>query len=290
MVRIGILGTDNSHSIAFSRLFNVKGADVHVPGGKVVAIFGLDEARNKEVAEQGNVPEIVKRPADMFGKIDAAIVDFRHGGLHCQYALPFIKAGIPTFVDKPFAISLTDARKMVEAAKRKHTPITSFSTVRLGPPAEDMKKAMKDIGKISSGIISGPGSSHSEYAGVFFYGVHTVEILLAVFGSKVDSVRAVEHNGSTVAVVTYRTGQVVTLNIFDKARVPFEGVAFGEKGQARYDRTKGLPPYYYGMQTFLKMVKTGKPPIPYDELLLSVRILNAIQKSMDNDGKRIVLK
>ncbi len=290
MIRIGILGTDNSHSIAFSRLFNVKGEKSHIPGAKVVAVYGLNDKRNREVAEQGEVPTIVKRPEDMLGMVDAAVVDFRQGALHYKHARPFIEARIPTLIDKPMSISVAHARKMVEIARKKRTPITSLSTVRLGPPVENMKKAMKKIGTVRAGIITGPGSAKSEYAGVFFYGVHCVELMLEGFGNKGRSGRAAEYDGSVIATVGYTTGAVVTLNIIDKARPPFDAIAFGAKGSAQYDRGEGFAGYYYGMKLFLKMIKTGKPPIPYNDLILSVRILDAIQKSLDAGAKEVVMR
>jgi len=44
------------------------------------------------------------------------------------------------------------------------------------------------------------------------------------------------------------------------------------------------------MKLFLKMIKTGKPPIPYNDLILSVRVLSAIQKSMDTGGREVLLR
>jgi predicted dehydrogenase len=287
VIRIGILGTDNSHSEAFSRLLNVKGEKPHVPGARVVALFGLDDKINRQRAEAGNVPTIVDRPRDMLGMVDAVIVDFRHGALHYKYAKPFIEAGIPTFIDKPMSISVAHAKAMVALARKKRVPITSFSTVRLGPPVENMKKAMKKIGRVRGGIVTGPGSSKSEYAGVFFYGVHCVELMLEAFGNRVASVRAADYDGSVIATVGYRNGAVVTLNIIDGARPPFDAIAFGAKGVARYDRPGSFGGYYYGMKKLLKLIWIGKPPIPYNDLILSVRILNAIQKSIDAGGKLI---
>ncbi len=290
MIRIGILGTDNSHSIAFSRLVNVKGEKHHIRGARVVAIHGLDEVRNKEVAEQGQVRTIVKRPRDMLGMVDAAIVDFRHGGLHYKYAAPFIQAGIPTFIDKPFSVSVAHARKMVALARRKRVPITSLSTVRLGPPVAKLKREMKKMGRLSAGVITGPGSSRSEYAGIFFYGVHVVELMLEVFGNQVTSVRAVDYEGTVIATVAYRTGVVVTLNIIAGARPPFSAVAYGAGGMAEYDRSQDFAGYYYGMKLFLKMVDTRKAPIAYNDMILSVRILNALQRSMQDGGRLVILR
>lgn len=289
MIRIGILGTDNSHSEAFSELFNTKKGKT-LRGARVVALYGLSDKKNKEVAEAGNVPTIVDKPSDMLGMVDAAIVDFRHGGLHYKHAAPFIKAGIPTMIDKPMSISVAHAKKMVELARKNRVPITSFSTVRLGPPVANMKKQMKKIGKIRGGIIQGPGSTQSPYAGVFFYGVHCVELMLEAFGNKVATVRASSYDGSVIAVVGYKTGAVVTLNIIDGARPPFDAVAFGKNGSACYDRPESFIGYYYGMKLFLNMIKTGKPPIPYNDLILSVKILNAMQKSLDNDGREVKIR
>lgn len=290
VIRIGILGTDNSHSAAFSQLLNVKGHKPNIPGAKVVALFGLDDKINKERAEEGNVPTIVDKPRDMIGMVDAVIVDFRHGDLHYKYARPFIEAGIPTFIDKPMSIKVSHARKLVELARKKHTPITSFSTVRLGPPVEKMKKAMAKIGKVRAGIVTGPGSAKSEYAGVFFYGVHCVELMLEAFGNRVQSVRAAEYDGSVIATVGFRSGLVVTLNIIDGARPPFDAIAFGAKGVAQYERADSFGGYYYGMKIILEMIKTGKPPIPYNDLVLSVRILDAVQRSLDGDGREVTLR
>jgi len=289
-IRIGILGTDNSHSEAFARLLNVPDEKPTVRGAKVVALFGLDDKITRQRAEAGSVPTIVDRPRDMVAMVDAVMVDFRHGDLHYRYAKPFIEAGIPTFIDKPMSIKVSHAKKLVELARKKRTPITSFSTVRLGPPVEKMKKAMGKIGRVRGGVVTGPGSAKSEYAGVFFYGVHCVELMLEAFGNKVESVRAAEYDGSVIAVVGYKGGLVVTLNIIDGARPPFDAVAFGAKGVAQYEKPERFVGYYYGMKLFLEMIKTGKPPIPYDDMILSVRVLDAIQKSLDGRGREVRLR
>ena len=99
-----------------------------------------------------------------------------------------------------------------------------------------------------------------------------------------------DYDGSVVASIGYKNGSVVTLNILDGARVPFSAVTYGSKGAARYERDSAFPSYYYGMKHFLEMVKTGKPPIPYNDLILPVRVLDAIQRSMDGGGREVVLR
>ncbi len=107
MIRIGIVGSDNSHAIALSQLCNLSDTPERkaIRGAKVVALFGLVPERNEEVARAGKIPTIVKKPTDMIGMVDAAFVVFRHGGLHYRYVKPFLQARIPAFVDKPLACS-----------------------------------------------------------------------------------------------------------------------------------------------------------------------------------------
>ena len=286
MIRIGILGSDNSHAEVFARLCNEGVKGERIRGARVVALFGLDAKETTEVAEKAKIPTIVKRPKDMLEMVDAVIVVFRHGGLHYKYAAPFLKAGIPTFVDKPLACSVSHARKLIDLAKRHRVPLMSSSSLRYGPLVDAFRKEVQGIGKIRGGNLTGRGSARSPYGGIFFYGVHSVQMMLEIFGNKVKSVRATEHDGSAVALIDYKDGGVITLNIMDGSNVQFTAAAYGTKGVLATDK-KGLQSSYIYI---MKMLKTGKPPVPYKDVLLSTRILDAMQKSMDRDGKAIVLK
>lgn len=290
MIRIGVLGTDNSHSIGFSRMFNVKGEKGHIRGGRVVAVFGLDEARTKEVAEKGRISTIVKRPKDMIGMIDAAIVDFRRGSQHYRYSKPLIEAGIPTFIDKPFASSTADAKKIVRLARKHRVPITNFSTVRFGKGMADFKRGIKKIGRVGAVVISGPGSTKDPYDGIFFYAVHQVELMLEAFGHRVKSARGIDHNGTLVASVLYKNGMIVTMHEINTGWPVFRAAAYGKEGEAHYDGSKAHDGFLLGAKVFTKMFKTGKMPFRYDDLTISTRVLVAIRKSMEAGGGEVAIR
>lgn len=292
MIRIGIVGSDNSHAESFSKVCNLKGqgGSRQIAGARVVALFGLDDKRNEEVARNARIPTIVKRPTDMLGMVDAVIVDFRDGALHYKYARPFLQAGLPTFVDKPMACSLTHARKIVALARRHRAPLMSASGVRFGPRIDEFKRKVGTIGKVRAGLVIGRGNARGPYGGIFFYGVHCVEMLLEIFGNRVNSVGCIEHDGSAVATVGFSDGKVVVMNVINGSNVPFQAAAFGSKGVIFPGPEDLFTGYYDTMCVFLKMVRTGKPPIPHKDLLLSVRIMDAMKKSMDRAGKEIVLR
>jgi len=284
MVRVGIVGSDNSHAEAFSKLCNVP-QDLTVADAKVVAIFGVDPARTKEVATLGNVPRIVDRPEEMIGSVDAVLVVFRHGGLHRRYAEPFLRAGIPVFVDKPLAISPDDARALLDLAEANNTPLTSFSTLRYSRDMLAFVKEAEEVGPVSLSVFSGPADRQSEYGGLPFYGIHTVELAQALNGPGVISVHAVENKKNIVATLMYEDGRVTVLNFLGDAAYVFHMLAFGKKGHVGRALDAGTC-YKDGLEIVLAMVRTGKRPLERNELLEPVLILDAIERSLGT-GKAV---
>jgi len=285
MVRIGIVGSDNSHAIAFSKLFNLPqaGQDIAPADFKVVAIYGTDPERTEEVAGLGAIEKIVDKPEDMLDMVDAVMVVWRHGDLHAQYALPFINAGIPTWVDKPFAIKVEDAKAMIEAAEKHSTPLTGGSTVK---HALDTRAAQaciaaeggKSVCPLVAGTINYYASLENEYGGIYFYGSHLAEMTMNLFGFDARSVLATQHAGNVAAVVKYDCYHVV-MNFLEKAQNNCYVLAFGEKGTIvrELDHTTT---YQEGVANFVKMIQTRRAPFPPENLLMPVVLLQAVDKSM----------
>src|SRR5262245_48433562 len=117
MLRLGIVDFDSSHCIEFTRRFNHVGlsSDQHVEGARIVAGWpGTSEMaperipgfRDEMVA--AGVP-LVDEPGDLIGQIDAVLILSLCGAAHLERVRPFLTAGIPAYVDKPFACNLGDA-------------------------------------------------------------------------------------------------------------------------------------------------------------------------------------
>lgn len=74
MFRVGIIGSDNSHALAFSKLTNIKNeltGEYEFPDIRVTAIYGHDEKRTEEVAREGRIEFIAKDPKEMFSSNNA---------------------------------------------------------------------------------------------------------------------------------------------------------------------------------------------------------------------------
>lgn len=291
MFNIGIVGSDNTHAGSFANLVNFpdpKTGEYLFPDFKITGIFGLDRKRTEEVAENGKIEYIADRPEDFIGKVDAVMVVFRHGDLHLPYALPFIEAGIPTWVDKPFTIKNEDARRLIEAAKTHNTLLAGGSNVKFAYDLQIIRNASENgsrIGRLETAVINFPASIESQYGGIYFYGSHLAEMTLKAFGYNARSVIASENNGCVAAILQYDAFQV-TMNFIPGSKEYF-AVLYGENGtMIREIDLTGSMQYQFG--DFAEMLRTGKVREPFENLFASVELMNGVKESYST-GKEVKL-
>ncbi len=291
MFKLGILGSDNTHADAFSKLANLEAGinGLRIEDVRVTHIYGTDPQRTEEVAQNGNIPNIVSAPEEMIDAVDGVLCVWRHGGKHLADTLPFLKAGIPAFVDKPLACSVRDATALIDAAEKAGVGLTSFSTLRFERTTvqyiEDLKA---NAGELTAGMSTGPADLESEYGGVFFYGIHAVELMNAVWGYGCESVAAVAHQGNAVAVCKFDRGALVTVNMLGNAKYAFHLVAFGKDGWKHHAVDAGAC-YYDGMQVFMEVLRTGQWKFTREQLLEPVKVLSAIDRSLNEGGREVKL-
>ena len=148
-VRIGIIGAENSHTRGYGKLFNL---DRKFPGVEVLYVWGETEAFAKDAMERGGIPNMVKDPAEMLGKIDALIVDHRHAKYHLEAALPFVKAGIPAFIDKPFCYRVEEGKKFLEERGKKVDEIKDHMRSWSGGHRNELRDIASELRDIASTI------------------------------------------------------------------------------------------------------------------------------------------
>ncbi len=278
-IRIGIIGAENSHTIGYGRTFNI---EKNFPGVEVLYVWGETDEFARVAAEKGAIPNIVKDPNDMLGKIDALIVDHRHAKYHLPPALPFIKARIPTFIDKPFCYRVAEGKEFLATAREYGTPVSSYSTSAHNAATFDIRDQVKDMQNITYIITAGPCDIESEWGGVFFYGVHTVERLMCIFGEDITEVKITRKDPHTTAALSFASGLFATAMFIKKGYYGWPLEVITDKGlvklESRVERGEGENLAYADMVT---MFRTGKEPRSHESILKSVAILEALEKSID---------
>ncbi|MBE9510239.1 MAG: Gfo/Idh/MocA family oxidoreductase [Bacteroidetes bacterium] len=276
LIRIGIIGAENSHTRGFGRMFNI---EKKFPGVEVLYVWGETDEFARDAMDKGGIPNMVKDPKEMLGKIDALIVDHRHAKYHLEAATPFVKAGIPTFIDKPFCYRVSEGKEFLQMARDLGTPVTSFSSVAQSDATFDIKKQVESMEKINQVVRYGPVDIESKYGGIFFYGVHIVQPLMYIFGEDIEKVRITRNGKNASASLAYRNGMLATL-VFSSLHYGWETFIETEDRivelKSRVEETDPARNY----KDMVEMFRTGKEPRSHQSILSCVAVLEALEKSV----------
>ena len=276
MLKIGIVGAENSHAVQVARLCNVE----KQVEARVEMVWGEKAEFAQKTATDARIPTIVKDWREMLGKVDGVMIDHRHGKHHFEPAKFFLSNGVPTFVDKPFTFTLAEGKKLIAIARRTKTPVTSFSSNPLQQNFADFKAAVAKLGEVYSLATAGPADIESPWGGVFFYGIHQVDAIISLLGPCAGTARMFRHGDNAVAVLTYPKGPMVTMTCIKTGFHHFHWSALGEKGAVDWDHHDDTNVLLKGLQTFLKMFTTKEQPFEGKRMLAPIAVLEAMAKSL----------
>jgi virulence factor len=238
VLRLGMLAGDSGHTVEFTRRLNHVRIDQDqwVDGARVVAAVPTTSQIDPQ-----NIPGYLAelracgvpffdRIEDLVGRVDAVLIETQDGCDHLAQVLPFIEAGLPTFVDKPLATTTADARRMLEAAQKRGVAFGSASALRYALELQDVHLRGDALGAVLGVDAYSPALVHPRNPGLFHYGVHGVEPLFALMGTGCRSVRSVSDEGTEVAVGRWADGRLGTVRGMRRGAFAFGFTAFCANG------------------------------------------------------------
>ncbi len=294
-IKIGLVDCDTSHVVAFTqRLNHLEIAQEHwVDGAQVVAAVPLpslvSQVRVGPFTEQlrGYGVRIVDRPEQLIGEIDAVFIESNDGQVHLERALPFIEAGIPTWIDKPLACSTRDAVAIVTAARQRRVPLLSASSHRFDLPHQDVKARRGELGAVMGVDAFSPASQHPRNPGFFHYGVHAVESVYSLMSRGCRRVRCVRTEGADHALGEWADGRLASVRGIRAGARESGFTAITEK-QVIVTRTSSFA-YRELLNHIIAMLQSGQSPVSGEELIEVVAFQEAANLSMERGGLPVEL-
>lgn len=207
MVRVGVLtcGGVNHMPTVWGPLIDPEGArqfcgcSSRQTGMTMTHAWDIDPEAAADFANAFGTVQVVEHFADMVGKVDGVIIADHDS---CQYfyqlARPYLQAGIPVFLNRPFALSMPDAQRLLDLSAATGTPIMTGSTLEFAPDVEQIRQRIAGLGEIEGYAIANGTSDYSTH------GIHGVLLAHACFGGAVRSVayrtRDWRHPGGIVTI------------------------------------------------------------------------------------------
>lgn len=302
MIRIGIIGTDNQHAYEYTALINgwdeTIPAPLRIPAGseatytnKIMWMYGLrlaerglgpkvpmddavvsriwshDAGEAARIAKACSVDYVAAAPEDVLIDIDVALILTEDPVSHTQLALAAIKRGIPTYIDKPLASSMDEARIIHKAAQDSNVPWYSGSSLRFDPVAN----AAADYAKLTIGTpihynVVVPRTGR-------LYMIHAVELLnlyAPVSGAKA---KIISEKNRDIAYLELRNGATATLEtIWRIERSLYRVSSVGDLGSAETPPIQPIQASAAQLRAIIGMASSGQPPVPAEECLEILRV------------------
>jgi predicted dehydrogenase len=295
-LRVGIIGLDTSHVMAFTKVLNAPDAKGDLAGLKVVAAYpggspdvassrDRVEGFTRQLRDEFRV-EIVGSVEALLGKVDVVLLESVDGRKHLEQAEPVLKARKPVFIDKPVAGSLADAVRIYRLAEQSGTPCFSSSSLRYSPTLRALKEDPK-VGDIVGCDAFGPCPVEEHHPDLFWYGVHGVEALFTVMGTGCVSVARVRTDGTELVTGTWEGGRIGTFRGIRRGKADYGALAFGTKGVALAEGSGG---YEALLVEVCKFFRTGKAPVSARETLEIFAFMEAADESKRRGGEPVALE
>jgi predicted dehydrogenase len=288
-IRVGIIGLDTSHAVAFTKLLNDPAAPPELAGCPVVAAYPRGSADiessvsrvpgyTAEMRELG--VEIVDSIPALLERVDAVLLETNDGRPHLEQVRPVLAAGKPVFIDKPVAASLADAVTIYREALIAGVPVFSASSLRYGQGTQAVRAG--SIGRVEACETTSPAHREPHHPDLFWYGIHGVESLFTVLGTGCQTAARTSVDGRIVVTGSWAGGRTGT---FREAE-GYGGVARGEQGEAAVGASDGYRPL---VERIVAFFRTGVPPVRAEETLEILAFMEAADESARQGGAAVSL-
>jgi hypothetical protein len=289
-IRLGVIGTDTSHAVVFTRSLNDPSAANHVSGARVVIAYkgGSPDVKESQSRGDGYASELrnkwgvrfVDAVPDMCSAVDGILLESLDGRTHLAQMREAVKCGKPIFIDKPLASSLEDAQAMARVAADSHVPWFSASSLRFSAIQSLKREPLNGV------IVWGPGPTEPHQTlDLSWYGIHAAEMLYVLMGPGCSEVSRVSSDAADVITCKWKDGRIGSMRV-DRPYSKFGAVVFRSKNQV--DALPDIKVDYIPLvREIVKFMATREPPVANAETLEIFQFLDAAQRSKAQGGSPV---
>lgn len=280
MKNIVILGCENSHANTFLNFIKER---AEYSGINVLGVYSADKDAAAKLSDKFGV-NVLERYDACVDNADGVIITARHGDDHLKFAHPYIKAGVPMFIDKPICIKESDALTLMRECRDAGVRVTGGSSCIHCEFIQKIKSIRQtgELGATLGGIVRAPISMENAYGGFFFYSQHLVEMMLEVFGRYPASVMAFDA-GKKITVV-FRYGEFDTVGLFTDGIYTYYAMLASERGNVgeEFPVNGQSSCFVTEFDNFVSLLRGGEQKISYDDFISPVFVMNAIFRSLSS--------
>lgn len=275
------------HGTAFSTTYNgfdaekakqwnwtFASGEKRIEDAKIVKIWDPHKEWAERLAETCYISNVCDTPEECADDVDGVIIVDDGSGRQSDYAEYPLKKGVPTFCDKPLAMTARRAKEIADLARKTGTLFMSSSSLRFVPDIIALKNEVQNLGDVNL-ATSVCGNE------LVYYGIHALSMYYGIFGGGAISCLNVGKPDRNIVRVRFKNGCDLVLIVAEGEymRAGYQISLYGTKGW------RTLNPdltdlYYYLLEKFTQMIKTGKEIYPIEEEVEVIAVLEAGKRSL----------
>lgn len=191
---------------------------------KVTHVWAQHKKIASHIAKAALIDNVVNHYADMIGKVDGVLLARDDAETHCEFATPFLNAGIPIYIDKPLALSVVDAKQLINQ-QQYPGQIFSCSALRYAKEFKLSESELTQLGRLRHIHATVPKDWDK-------YSVHVIEplLILAKERGTIQSTRVWRNKDATTLAVEYSQGLQVHVSTTGSSSAPLTLRVMGDLG------------------------------------------------------------
>lgn len=175
LVEVGMVVAHGCHSYnIWAGTMNPPEGQMRTTGMIITKIWSFREEYAKRYTDKFPGVKAVKNIDDLVGAVDGIYIDAVPAvSLYHLMARPFLLAGMPTFVNRPFITSIEKAKIMIEDAQKGSAPLMSNSTWEFTESIGDLQAKAANMPRILG------YAAHNSMSDYYSHGVHGIYYIAA---------------------------------------------------------------------------------------------------------------
>ena len=254
-----------------------------VENARVTHVWCDDPADAPKVARASLIENVLERPEDAIGQVDAAIIATDIGSEHVERARPFVEAGVPLFIDKPLTDNAPDLAVFRRWIADEGRPILSSSALLYSKELMPWRHSTAELGSLRHVCITTAKSWER-------YGIHALSSIFPIVGPGFESVRNTGSRERAVVHLKHRDGVDVTVAAIDDMKGGFGKLQMcGTEGTVQAASADTYYAFRAQLLAFVSYLRTGERPFPFSHTEELMRIVIGGIVSRDEGGREVCI-
>jgi predicted dehydrogenase len=292
MIRLGVIGASegNGHPFSWSAICNgydpaamencgfpvipryleqQAWPEAALPDVAVTHVWTQDPVLSRHIAKAALIPHVLDDFREMIGAVDGVLLARDDAENHAGFALPFLEAGVPIYIDKPLATRVADARRLIDAQVRPGQLFTC-SALRYARELTLTEEDARAVGRIRQIQAITPKDWER-------YAVHAIEpalLLLPERGALVSAQR-IGTIGEAMIEARFADGTEMTVQACGKVAAPIAIRVIGEAGWRDLVFRDAFSAFKGALADFVSSVRAPRQAISPDFMLEVVSLIEA---------------